>query len=63
MICSDAAVHPDRDHLQANGASSVAMLVGPHASFVIEPERATFMKHSWDFYRPSEYELLVYIFA
>ena len=52
VICSDTAVHPDLDHLSAIGASSVAMLIGPNAPFVVEPERATFMKHSWDFYRP-----------
>ena len=28
------------------------MLVGPNAAYVIESERATFIKHSWDFYRP-----------
>ena len=52
MICSDAAVHPGRDHLSSIGASSIAMLVGPNAAYVIEPERATFIKHTWDFYRP-----------
>ena len=52
VICSDAAVHPGRDHLSSIGASSIAMLVGPNAAYVIEPERATFIKHTWDFYRP-----------
>ena len=52
VICSDAAVHPDPAHLSAIGASSVAMLVGPHAPFVMEPERTSFIKHAYDFYRP-----------
>ena len=52
VICSDAAVHPNREHLSAIGASSISMLVGPNAAYVIESERATFIKHSWDFYRP-----------
>ena len=30
----------------------MAMLVGPHAPFVLEPERASFIKHAYDFYRP-----------
>ena len=28
------------------------MLVGPHAPLVVEPERASFIKHAYDFYRP-----------
>merc|ERR1712185_283900 len=52
VICSDTAVHPDPAHLSGIGASSVAMLVGPHAPLVVEPERANFVKHAYDFYRP-----------
>jgi hydroxymethylglutaryl-CoA synthase len=52
VICSDTAVHPDPSHLSAIGASAVAILVGSHAPIVLEPKRATFIKHSWDFYRP-----------
>ena len=49
VVCSDTAVHMD---LEGIGASAVAMLVGPHAPFVLEPCRVSFMKHCWDFYRP-----------
>ena len=52
VICSDTAVHPDSDHLSVIGASAVAMLVGPRAAMVVEPQRVSFMKHAWDFYRP-----------
>ena len=52
VVCSDIAVHPDRAHLSGIGASAIAMLVGPHAPFIVDPKRATFIKHTWDFYRP-----------
>ena len=52
VICSDTAVHPDPAHLSGVGASAVAMLVGPRAPFVVEPQRSSFMKHTYDFYRP-----------
>jgi len=35
-----------------NGASAVAMLVGLDAPLVIEPERASHMMNTWDFYKP-----------
>ena len=52
VICSNTAIHPDQDSLSAVGASLVAMLIDPDASFVIKPEQVRFMKHLWDFYRP-----------
>ena len=52
VICTDTAVHANPSELQGNGASAIAMLVGPRASFVLEQHRVSFMKHAWDFYRP-----------
>ena len=52
VICTDAAVHSDPDHLQQIGASSLALLIGPRAPLVLEQQRVSFMKHAWDFYRP-----------
>ena len=52
VICTDTAVHTDPDHLQAVGASALALLIGPRAHLVLEPQRVSFMKHTWDFYRP-----------
>jgi len=50
-VCVDIA---DLNGEQAflNGASAVAMLVGADASLVVEPERASYMMHTWDFYKP-----------
>jgi hydroxymethylglutaryl-CoA synthase len=51
VVCVDIA---DLNAQQAflNGASAVAMLVGPDAPVVLAPERASHMIHSWDFYKP-----------
>ncbi len=44
----------DLDAHQAflNGAAAVAMLIGPDAPLRVEPERATHMMNTWDFYKP-----------
>jgi hydroxymethylglutaryl-CoA synthase len=52
VVCTDVAVHPDPAHLSTVGASAVAMLIGPCAALVLEDQRVTFIKHTWDFYRP-----------
>ena len=52
VVCSDPAVHPDPATLSGVGASSVSMLVSPRAALVVRGQRATFIKHAWDFYRP-----------
>ena len=52
VVCSDPAVHPDPTMLPGVGASSISMLVSPRAALVVRGQRVTFIKHSWDFYRP-----------
>jgi hydroxymethylglutaryl-CoA synthase len=52
VICSDSAVHPSVRDLASIGASSIAMLIAAHACLILQVPRATFIKHSWDFYRP-----------
>lgn len=52
VVCSDPAVHPDPAHISGIGASSISLSVGSRASFTLLQDRATFIKHSWDFYRP-----------
>ena len=52
VVCSDPAVHPDPATLSGVGASSVSALVSPRAALVVRGQRATFIKHAWDFYRP-----------
>jgi len=51
VVCVDIA---DLFASQAmlNGASAVAMLVGPDAPLEILPERAHWMLNTWDFYKP-----------
>jgi hydroxymethylglutaryl-CoA synthase len=52
VVCTDTAVHPDPVHLSGIGASAVAMLIGPRAPMILEDQRVTYIKHTWDFYRP-----------
>lgn len=52
VVCSDPAVHPDPARISGIGASSISLAAGLHASFALQHDRITFMKHSWDFYRP-----------
>ena len=52
VVCSDPAVHPDPTHLPGVGASAVSLLLTARACFVVESSRTTFIKHSWDYYRP-----------
>ena len=52
VVCSDPAVHPDPAYISGVGASSISMLVALHAGLTLLEKRITFIKHSWDFYRP-----------
>ena len=52
VVCSDPAVHPDPATISAIGASSISLVVASQASLLLQRERTTFIKHSWDFYRP-----------
>ena len=52
VVCSDPAVHPQMEGLAGIGASSISMLVGSSAPMVLRTGRVTYIKHSWDFYRP-----------
>lgn len=51
VVCVDIAdLEPGQSFL--NGAAAVAMLIGPRAPLVLLPERASFMRNTWDFYKP-----------
>ena len=52
MVCSDPAVHPDPTHISGIGASSISLFVALQAALLLQEGRTTFIKHSWDFYRP-----------
>jgi hydroxymethylglutaryl-CoA synthase len=51
VVCVDIADFADHQAF-LNGASAVALLLGPDAPVVLERERATCMINSWDFYKP-----------
>jgi hydroxymethylglutaryl-CoA synthase len=60
-VCSDVAVYPKGAARATGGAGAVALLVGPDATFVLEPIRATYMNNNYDFYKPdpsSEYPVV-----
>jgi len=52
VVCSDPAVHSDPASLAGAGASAISMLVALRENVVLLKTRTTFIKHSWDFYRP-----------
>jgi hydroxymethylglutaryl-CoA synthase len=49
---TDIAVYKKGPARPTGGAGCVALLVGPNAPITIEPLRATFMDHTYDFYKP-----------
>lgn len=51
VVCVDIAELGDEKAF-LDGAAAVAMLVGPDAALVLEPERTSHMMHTWDFYKP-----------
>ncbi|XP_055689794.1 hydroxymethylglutaryl-CoA synthase 1 [Lutzomyia longipalpis] len=59
VVCGDIAIYAKGAARPTGGAGAVAMLVGPNAPLVFDRGlRATYMKHTWDFYKPdltSEY--------
>jgi hydroxymethylglutaryl-CoA synthase len=60
-VCSDVAVYPRGAARSTGGAGAIAMLIGPDAVFVLDPLRATYMNHNYDFYKPdptSEYPIV-----
>merc|ERR1739844_482639 len=53
-VCADIAVYATGPARPTGGAGAVAMLIGPHASLVIERGlRASHMAHEYDFYKPN----------
>jgi len=61
VISADIAVYPKGPARPTGGAGVIAMLVGPNASIVVDPVRASFIDNAYDFYKPdprSEYPLV-----
>lgn len=61
VVSSDIAVYVRGPARPTGGCGAIAMLIGPDAPLVIDPIRATFMDHAYDFYKPdprSEYPIV-----
>ncbi|KNC76669.1 hypothetical protein SARC_10840 [Sphaeroforma arctica JP610] len=57
-VCGDIAVYAEGNARPTGGAGAVAMLIGRDAPLVVEPTRASYFEHQYDFYKPelnSEY--------
>ena len=61
VVAADIALYDTVAARPTGGAGCIAMLVGADAELVIEPLRASYMRHEYDFYKPdfgSEYPLV-----
>lgn len=61
VVAPDIALYNTVAARPTGGAGCVAMLVGPDAPLVLEPLRASYMQHTYDFYKPdfkSEYPIV-----
>jgi hydroxymethylglutaryl-CoA synthase len=52
VVMSDIAVYNTPAARPTGGAGCIAMLIGPDAPLVLEPLRASCMRHTYDFYKP-----------
>ena len=52
VVMCDIALYDTPAARPTGGAGCVAMLIGPDAPLVLEPLRASFMRHTYDFYKP-----------
>lgn len=58
VVAADIAVYEDGPARCTGGAGAIALLIGPNGKIVFNRERATFIDHVYDFYKPipsSEY--------
>lgn len=53
VVMGDIAVYKKGPVRSSGGGGSVAILLGPNAPVVIEPVRASYMNHTYDFYKPN----------
>lgn len=61
VVAGDIALYDKPAARPTGGAGCVAIVVGPDAPLVLEPVRASYMKHVYDFYKPdfkSEYPIV-----
>jgi hydroxymethylglutaryl-CoA synthase len=54
VVATDISVYAPGPARPTSGAGAVALLIGPDAPLILEPELiATHMRHAYDFYKPS----------
>ncbi|KAJ5314668.1 Major facilitator superfamily domain general substrate transporter [Penicillium atrosanguineum] len=61
VVMSDIALYKTPAARPTGGAGCIAMLIGADAPIVLEPVRASYMRHTYDFYKPdfkTEYPLV-----
>lgn len=61
VVMSDISLYNTTAARPTGGAGCVAMLIGADARIVLEPVRVSFMRHTYDFYKPdfkTEYPLV-----
>lgn len=52
VVAADLAVYEDGPARCTGGAGAIALLIGPNAKISFAPQRASFMDHVYDFYKP-----------
>lgn len=53
VISADIAVYPKGNARPTGGAGAIGFLIGRGAPIVIEPVRASYVDHQYDFYKPN----------
>jgi hydroxymethylglutaryl-CoA synthase len=52
VVASDIAVYEDGPARCTGGAGAVALLIGPNGKITFGKERASYIEHAYDFYKP-----------
>lgn len=61
VVCGDIAIYEKGPARPTGGAGMVALWIGPNAPLVMNPVRASYMEHVYDFFKPdltSEYPVV-----
>lgn len=61
VVAADLAVYEDGPARCTGGAGAIALLIGPNGKITFSKERATFIEHAYDFYKPVPSIKYIYI--
>lgn len=53
VVAADIAVYEKGPARCTGGAGAIAMLIGPNGKITFGKERSSFMKNTYDFYKPN----------